>query len=42
MLLFSPSLTYIEQVYPMLKRIVQAEVRLNAWGWYPRVEWSCA
>lgn len=35
---FSPSLTYIEQVYlPMLRRIgVQAEVQLSAWGWYPR------
>jgi len=31
--------SYIEQVYlPMLKIGVQAEVRLNAWGWYPRVE----
>lgn len=35
---FSPSLTYIEQVYlPMLSRMeVQAEVRLRAWGWYPQ------
>jgi RNA 3'-terminal phosphate cyclase (ATP) len=35
---FSPSLTYIEQVYlPMLKRMgVQAEVKLKAWGWYPQ------
>ena len=35
---FSPPFTYIEQVYlPMLKRMgVQAEVRLRAWGWYPR------
>ena len=35
---FSPSFTYIEQVYlPLLCRMgVQAEARLNAWGWYPR------
>jgi len=35
---FSPPFTYIEQVYlPTLKRMgVQAEVRLNAWGWYPQ------
>lgn len=35
---FSPSFTYIEQVYlPMLSRIgLQAEVRLGAWGWYPQ------
>ena len=35
---FSPSFTYIEQVYlPMLNRMgVQAEVRLRAWGWYPQ------
>ncbi|WP_250122084.1 RNA 3'-terminal phosphate cyclase [Chroococcidiopsis sp. CCMEE 29] len=35
---FSPSLTYIQQVYlPMLNRMgVQAEVRLGAWGWYPQ------
>ncbi|HEY9693534.1 MAG TPA: RNA 3'-terminal phosphate cyclase [Oculatellaceae cyanobacterium] len=35
---FSPSLTYIEQVYlPILKRMgLQAEVKLNAWGWYPQ------
>ena len=35
---FSPSLTYIQQVYlPMLSRMgVQAEVKLNAWGWYPQ------
>ncbi len=35
---FSPSLTYIEQVYlPMLSRMgVQAETKLNAWGWYPQ------
>jgi RNA 3'-terminal phosphate cyclase (ATP) len=35
---FSPSFTYIEQVYlPMLSRMgVQAEAKLNAWGWYPR------
>jgi RNA 3'-terminal phosphate cyclase (ATP) len=35
---FSPSFTYVEQVYlPMLNRMgVQAEAKLNAWGWYPR------
>lgn len=35
---FSPPFTYIEQVYlPMLNRMgVQAEVRLNSWGWYPQ------
>lgn len=35
---FSPSLTYIEQVYlPMLQRMgVKAEVKLSAWGWYPQ------
>ena len=35
---FSPSFTYIEQVYlPILKRMgVQAEVKLRAWGWYPQ------
>lgn len=35
---FSPSFTYVEQVYlPMLSRMgVQAEAKLNAWGWYPR------
>lgn len=35
---FSPSFTYIEQVYlPMLNPMgVQAEVRLRAWGWYPQ------
>jgi len=35
---FSPSLTYIQQVYlPMLRRMgVQAEVNLNRWGWYPQ------
>ncbi len=35
---FSPSFTYIEQVYlPILKRMgVQAEVKLGAWGWYPQ------
>ncbi len=35
---FSPSFTYVEQVYlPMLKRMgLQAEVKLNAWGWYPQ------
>lgn len=35
---FSPSFTYIQQVYlPMLSQMgVQAEVKLNAWGWYPQ------
>lgn len=35
---FSPSFTYIEQVYlPVLQQMgVQAEVKLNAWGWYPQ------
>ena len=35
---YSPSLSYIEQVYlPILKRMgVQAEVRLHRWGWYPQ------
>ncbi len=35
---YSPSMTYIEQVYlPTLYRMgVRVEVELNAWGWYPR------
>lgn len=35
---FSPSYTYIEQIYlPILQRMgVEAEVKLNAWGWYPQ------
>jgi RNA 3'-terminal phosphate cyclase (ATP) len=35
---FSPSFTYVEQVYlPILKRMgLQAEVKLGAWGWYPQ------
>ena len=35
---WSPSVTYIEEVYlPTLKQLgVQAEVKLNAWGWYPK------
>jgi len=35
---FSPSFTYIQQVYlPMLSQMgVQAEVKLNGWGWYPQ------
>lgn len=35
---FSPSMTYIQQVYlPMLRRMgVEVEVELNAWGWYPQ------
>ncbi|GAX41722.1 RNA 3'-terminal phosphate cyclase [Tolypothrix sp. NIES-4075] len=35
---FSPSTTYIEQVYlPMLQQMgVEAQVKLGAWGWYPQ------
>ncbi|NEP10339.1 MAG: RNA 3'-terminal phosphate cyclase [Symploca sp. SIO2C1] len=35
---WSPSVTYIEAVYlPTLKRLgIEAEVKLNAWGWYPQ------
>jgi RNA 3'-terminal phosphate cyclase (ATP) len=35
---YSPSLAYVEQVYlPMLRRMgVNAEIKLNAWGWYPQ------
>ena len=35
---WSPPVTYIEEVYlPTLKQLgVQAEVKLNAWGWYPK------
>ena len=35
---WSPPVTYIEEVYlPVLRQLgVQAEVKLNAWGWYPR------
>ncbi len=35
---WSPPVTYIEEVYlPILRQLgVQAEVKLNAWGWYPR------
>ena len=35
---WSPPVTYIEEVYlPTLEQLgVQAEVKLNAWGWYPR------
>lgn len=35
---WSPPVTYIEKVYlPTLKQLgVQAKVKLNAWGWYPR------
>ncbi|MGK7951483.1 MAG: RNA 3'-terminal phosphate cyclase [Xenococcaceae cyanobacterium] len=35
---WSPPVTYIEEVYlPTLRQLgVQAEVKLNAWGWYPR------
>ena len=34
---YSPSFTYVEQVYlPMLNRMgVEADIQLNAWGWYP-------
>ncbi|MBD2435685.1 RNA 3'-terminal phosphate cyclase [Nostoc sp. FACHB-110] len=36
--IFSPTMTYIEQVYlPMLKRMgINASVKLGAWGWYPQ------
>jgi RNA 3'-terminal phosphate cyclase (ATP) len=35
---FSPPVTYIEQVFlPTIARMgVRAEVRLRAWGWYPK------
>ena len=35
---WSPPVTYIEEVYlPNLRQLgVRAEVKLNAWGWYPR------
>lgn len=35
---FSPTVTYIEQVFlPVLQQMgVEAEVKLNAWGWYPK------
>jgi RNA 3'-terminal phosphate cyclase (ATP) len=35
---YSPAIAYIEQVYlPMLRRMgVNAEIKLNAWGWYPQ------
>jgi RNA 3'-terminal phosphate cyclase (ATP) len=35
---FSPTMSYIEQVYlPMLQRMgVKAKVELGAWGWYPQ------
>ena len=35
---WSPSVTYIDQVYlPILARLgVEATVQLGAWGWYPR------
>ncbi|PPS43383.1 RNA 3'-terminal phosphate cyclase [Chroococcidiopsis sp. TS-821] len=35
---FSPPFTYIEQVYlPLLHQLgIAAEVKLNAWGWYPQ------
>ncbi len=36
--IFSPTMTYIEQVYlSMLERMgVKTEVKLAAWGWYPQ------
>ncbi len=36
--IFSPTMTYIEQVYlSMLQRMgVESEVQLGAWGWYPQ------
>jgi RNA 3'-terminal phosphate cyclase (ATP) len=35
---WSPPVTYVQEVYlPTLRQLgVQAEVRLNAWGWYPQ------
>ncbi|HEY9708718.1 MAG TPA: RNA 3'-terminal phosphate cyclase, partial [Oculatellaceae cyanobacterium] len=35
---WSPPIPYIEQVYlPIVRQMgVQAEVQVNAWGWYPR------
>ncbi|MDJ0620465.1 MAG: RNA 3'-terminal phosphate cyclase [Calothrix sp. MO_192.B10] len=35
---WSPPVTYVEEVYlPILRQLgVQAEVKLNAWGWYPQ------
>ncbi len=35
---WSPPVTYVEEVYlPTLRQLgVQAEVKLNAWGWYPQ------
>ncbi len=35
---FSPTITYIQQVYlPILQRMgIEAEVQLGAWGWYPQ------
>jgi RNA 3'-terminal phosphate cyclase (ATP) len=35
---YSPSVNYIQHVYlPIVQRMgVQVEVKLNAWGWYPR------
>ncbi len=35
---YSPSMTYIQEVYlPMLHRMgVQVEMQINAWGWYPQ------
>ncbi|MUG96405.1 RNA 3'-terminal phosphate cyclase [Scytonema sp. UIC 10036] len=35
---YSPSMTYIQEVYlPMLRRMgVQVEMQINAWGWYPQ------
>lgn len=35
---YSPSMTYIQEVYlPMLHRMgVQVEMQINTWGWYPQ------
>lgn len=35
---YSPAIAYIEQVYlPMLRPMgINAEIKLNAWGWYPQ------
>ena len=35
---WSPPVTYVQEVYlPILKQLgIQAEVKLKAWGWYPR------
>ncbi|GAB1542079.1 RNA 3'-terminal phosphate cyclase [Scytonema sp. NUACC21] len=35
---YSPSMTYIQEVYqPMLRRMgVRIEIQINSWGWYPQ------